>query len=153
MIGKNPAANPLFSMILAMSLGVQCLAAVPDSHAQMSVAAQKLQESRPQEPERDRREPTRAAENPKSYSLSVTVHGQGTSSQPPVKSATVTLFAGDHTASNKTDNDGKITFKFNTAAKMATVRVIADDRWQPYQQQVDLDDPDKQHKVLLKPSD
>jgi hypothetical protein len=152
MTTKNPQANPLLCMILVTSLGIQCLAPARDSHAQMLVAAQDVQEPRPQEPEGDGRERTRPADKPKSYSLSVTVLGKGASSQPPVKGATVTLFAGDHKASSQTGNNGKVTFKFNTAAKRATVRVVAG-HWQPDQQQVDLDDPDKEHKVLLKPSD
>ena len=103
---------------------------------------------RPQEPA----QPTPPPQS-KSFALTVTVVGQeGESPEAPLRGATVTVFAADHEERHSTDASGIATFRFTTASKVFTLRVVAD-KWQPYQQQLDIDGAEKALKVLLKPSD
>jgi hypothetical protein len=99
--------------------------------------------------EHQEREPARPRNSGKMFSLTVIVSGDQQPSELPVKGATVTMFVGDHRESNTTSDNGRVTFKFTTTARTATIRVVAE-HWEPNQQQVELDTGDKEHKVVLK---
>src|SRR5262245_12898794 len=108
---------------------------------------------RRQEPAHQNQPPQNTTPQSKAFALTVTVVGrQGETAEATLPGATVSVFTADHEERHTTDTSGKATFRFTTASKAFTLRVVAD-KWQPYQQQLEIDGVEKAQKVLLKPSD
>jgi hypothetical protein len=97
-------------------------------------------------------EPSKPKDEPRHYSITVTVQAGSDNDSKPIEQAEVTVFAGDYKSEIKTDGDGKASFAFDTTFRTATVRVVAD-HFQTEQLTISLDALKKECKVSLKKSD
>jgi len=82
------------------------------------------------------------------FRLTVTVVVGEAASASPVNRANVTLFYGTDTQGAPTGSDGRVSFRFSTAARTATVRVRAD-KFNPYQTTLTLVNTEMEHRAVL----
>ena len=107
-------------------------------------------------PKKDEKSEKKEAPKPKArtYSLTVSVVTATDSVESPLSAAQVALHADDYDDARTTAADGKVSFKFTTAAAKLTLRVTAAHR-NPYQQPLKLQTTASTYtlKVLLKKSE